>query len=480
MISEEELENISVGHADIKQEFEHTDIGDERLDDRTKKIAKQLGKSPSKSVPQACQDWASIKAVYRYADNPNVTPQKILSSHQEEQKKRLQRLDKVLGVSDTTHITFPEHHEMEGLGDIGDSDTDVGDITLHTTFGVDPESGKTIGILDQQVLIRDQEEDQIYATHGRDELVILEDEQEKWMRGAQRTLRWIPKDIERIFVWDRGGDDIEHFEKLNVKNTGFIIRAKKNRRILTTSGDEKRLKDWVEELQKVGETEIHLEQKKGRKERDAEVELSVGTCKIIPPHYHPKMDPVEVNVVRIKEFDPPDDVEEPLEWILYTSESMEGYEDAKEVMDCYDLRWRIEDWHKVLKTGCRIEDLTLERRQRFEVLLTIYSIIAWKVLDLRRIARGEVEEDPEDILKDSEIAILEAKYPEIKGEGGKKYGIAVAKLGGYMDRGPDPPPGWIVIWRGYRTLMRLAEGYELSEQIRSKKFSNKDPPSECT
>jgi len=131
------------------------------------------------------------------------------------------------------------------------------------------------------------------------------------------------------------------------------------------------------------------------------------------------------------------------------------------VVESYRARWTIEDWHKVLKTGCRIEERRLETWERMEVLLSVYSVIAWKVLELRELARGESHHSPDVLLTETERSILETKFPELTANGAKSYAIAVAKIGGYLDRSSDPPPGWETMWKGLKTLQTWAEGYEL-------------------
>ena len=98
------------------------------------------------------------------------------------------------------------------------------------------------------------------------------------------------------------------------------------------------------------------------------------------------------------------------------------------------------------------------------MLLSVYSVIAWKVLELRDLARENSSADPAVLLSDAERAVLEAKFPELPGESGKAYAVHVAKLGGYLDRGSDPPPGWQVMWKGLQKLRMWAEGYELGAE----------------
>jgi len=115
----------------------------------------------------------------------------------------------------------------------------------------------------------------------------------------------------------------------------------------------------------------------------------------------------------------------------------------------------------VLKTGCRIEERRLETWERMEVLLSVYSVIAWKVLELRELARGDAHCSPDVLLSETAQSILETKFQELTDNEAQAYAIAVAKIGGYLDRSSDPPPGWETMWKGLKKLQTWAEGYEL-------------------
>lgn len=119
----------------IRNEFRFADFGDKRLDKRLQKIGIALGCAPSESIPEACETWASTKATYRFCDNENVSPEEILSSHREEQKSRLEGEEELLIVSDTMFLTFPSHPSKEGLGDTGNSNSDVEGVLVHSTIG---------------------------------------------------------------------------------------------------------------------------------------------------------------------------------------------------------------------------------------------------------------------------------------------------------------------------------------------------------
>lgn len=444
----------------VQKEFQSAEFGDERLTDRLVRIGDRLGRAPAESIPNACEDWASTKATYRFCDNEHVDPNEILDAHKRAQRSRICDKEELLIVSDTTELVFPRHPSKDGLGDIGNSNTDLEGVKVHSTIGLDPQTHHMTGIIDQQSLIEDQQASTKHDTNGNGEPIELESEQKKWIRGDRQASDWLAEETRPIFIHDRGADAFAFYRAVTDElNAGFVVRANQNRCIQTPSGTDGRLIDWSENLTKQGRTTIQLEQGSGREHREAELAVKTGVCELLPPkNDSAHTAPVEVNVVRIDELG---DVDDPIQWVLLTTESVNTFDESMTVIEHYRARWTIEDWHKVLKTGCQIEERRLETWERMEVLLSVYSVIAWKVLELRELARGESDYSPDVLLPRTERIILERKFPELTANGTKAYAIAVAKVGGYLDRGSDPPPGWETMWKGLKKLQTWAEGYEL-------------------
>jgi hypothetical protein len=445
----------------VQTEFQHAEFGDERLTDRLVQIGDELGSSPAESIPIACENLASTKATYRFCDNENVDSAEILASHKQAQLSRIQETDELLVVSDTTELTFPHHPAKDGLGDIGTAEMDIQGVKVHSTIGINPQTYHMTGVIDQQSLIEDRQTATTYDTNGNDEPTPLETRHTKWIRGDRRARAWLPEDVRPIFVHDRAADDFSLYAEIidEMHNAGFLVRAQYNRTIRTPTGEDDKLFGWSGDLPEEGRTTIDIQQAGGRKARTAELSIATGTCDLLPTKSAPDgADPISVNVVQVEEVG---EHEDPMQWVLLTTASVDGLDEALTVIERYRLRWRIEDWHKALKTGCKIEERQLQTWERMDVLLGIYSVIAWKVLELRDLARENSSADPAVLLSDAERAVLEAKFPELREEDGKTYAVSVAKLGGYLDRNSDPPPGWQAMWKGLQKVRMWAEGYEL-------------------
>jgi hypothetical protein len=175
-----------------------------------------------------------------------VDPAQIFAAHKQEQRSRVSYLNELVIVSDTTELVFPRHPSKEGLGDIGNSEMDLEGVKLHSTIGVNPQTHRMTGVIDQQALIEDQQADEKYDANGKGEPIQLESEQEKWIRGDRQARDWLADDVRPLFVHDRGADAFAFYNELveEMANAGFVVRANQNRRIWTESGDAGKLFDW--------------------------------------------------------------------------------------------------------------------------------------------------------------------------------------------------------------------------------------------
>ncbi len=172
--------------------------------------------------------------------------------------------------------------------------------------------------------------------------------------------------------------------------------------------------------------------------------------------------PLQLSLVHVCEESAPDNLE-PLEWFLLTSLPVTSRQQALKILAWYRLHWRIEDWHRVLKSGCKVEYLGHHTGERIERAVTINAVIAWRLTAMTLLGR-DTPELPADILfSDIEIIALEDFAKDRKLPPPDNLGRAVltmAMLGGYLNRKRDPPPGHAKLWEGYTRLATTAQTYE--------------------
>ena len=140
--------------------------------------------------------------------------------------------------------------------------------------------------------------------------------------------------------------------------------------------------------------------------------------------------------------------------------------DAEQCLRWYALRWRIEDWHRVLKSGCRIEDLAHHSAERLRRAIAINLVIAWRIMLMTLLGRETPELPAEVLFADIEIRTLHAWAKKKRMKPPAQLGDAVrlvAKIGGYLGRNNDPPPGHQLLWRGYTEFQFMCLGFSLLE-----------------
>jgi hypothetical protein len=174
-----------------------------------------------------------------------------------------------------------------------------------------------------------------------------------------------------------------------------------------------------------------------------------------------------VTVVHAVENTPPAG-ETPVEWFVLTTLAVDTPEQAVKVLHYYTLRWRIEDWHRVLKSGCRIDELGHHSAERLERAIAIRLVIAWRVMLMTLLGR-EVPELPPDLLfSELELRVLgdlatSKRVPSPTQLGAAVRGVAI--LGGYLNRNHDPPPGHQLMWQGYTILATMCMAYQLRDEM---------------
>jgi len=177
--------------------------------------------------------------------------------------------------------------------------------------------------------------------------------------------------------------------------------------------------------------------------------------------------PITLWGVYAREENPPPGAKR-IEWLLLTTEEVRTAEEAARIVDLYTRRWRIEEWHHVLKSGCKVQEHQNETAERLKRVIVIDAVLAWRIQLMTLLGR-EVPDLPCTVFFDEwEVKVLEALEQD-KGKRGMKPPfnlgdaiILVAKQGGYLARRSDPPPGCKCIWKGILHLNNLATGYRLA------------------
>jgi hypothetical protein len=444
-----------------KDEFSAVHFGDKRLKFRFIHIANRLSQQPMASINQAHTDWATTKAAYRFFKNDKVETKRILQAHQACTAERAKEHGLILAVQDTTFFNYNSHPKTTGLGSIMKCGSNASKgLVMHSTIALTSE-GFPLGILQQQIWARDPKRSLRKDPHLAKRYKKLPPEKKesgKWFQGLKETLSIMPKSVRVVTVADRESDIYDFVVEAMQQKAELLVRVCRDK-VLKKS----KQKLWVFMAQKQIEfyTRVIVPPRNGQEKREAKLAVRFSKVDLTPPVSAHKKEEVTVYMVFVKEVNPPDGMEA-LEWMLLSTSPVVTKEEAMERIDWYKVRWSIEQYHRVLKSGCRVEDCKLSTADRLERYLTLMSIVAWRIYWLTHMNRSQAEESCDAVLADHEWKSLYCKINKT-GELPKEKPTVrqvtrwIAQLGGFLGRKGDGEPGPTVIWRGWQRLTDIAD-----------------------
>lgn len=463
------------------QEFGGAPLGDKRLANRLVNCARSCAEKPGRAFTGAAEgDWPAVKGYYRLIDKPDdsaVTPENILLPHRQQTIRRIRDQQTVLCIQDGTGLDYTNLAKCEGLGVTGKNQTGATSrgLHLHSTFAVTTE-GLPLGVLRAEFSAPEPKSEK---QQNSDEPVPIEEKKTfSWIEGL-RDCREIAREAPRtqlVSVMDREADFFELFaEHSQDPSVDLLVRGQYNR---CTTGELK-LFDSVRESPVCARHRIHIKRqsarpkrskqkaRKARAERIAEVSLRYKRVQLRPPSNLAGQPPVDLWIVHVYEEEPPAGAER-IEWFLLTSIEVHDPKQALTCLRWYCLRWRIEDWHRVLKSGCGIEDLAHETAERLMRAVAIRLVVGWRIMLMTLLGRECPDMPAEILFSDIEIEVLKAYAQRQRLKSPTRLGQTVrlvARLGGYLDRKNDPPPGHQLMWEGYIQLHFMCLGFELREPL---------------
>lgn len=494
----------------IEDEFRTVTLDDQRLNARLCQLIGQKWEKPQQSFSAA--GHAEAMAASRFFQNEKVTQEKILAAHRAAVLERIRAggLRRVLFLADTTECDYTTRKNLLGAGPL--SSQDRRGFFAHNLLVVTPER-VALGLWNTFIYARDDDE------HGksaeRKSRPIEQKESFRWLDGYRRACELAAQapDCQVIYVTDREGDIYEIFVEYwqrraqGLPVAELLIRSKENRCLepfdealaagpaepgsppgaAATKPAREKILSRLAAAPVLGQVQFHVpaatreKKTKGkcpkpvlRSARDVEQEVRATRIHLKPPHRSAAaggpLPGVELTVVEAREVNPPAG-EEPLVWVLLTTLPGESFAPVREVLEWYLCRWEIELFHKVLKSGCRMEEM----QQHFDFTLTpaivLCMLVAWRLLYVMRLGRT-CPDLPCDVVFDqsewqSVVVVLKGRAAlQHKPTLGEMVRM-IAKLGGYLGRKNDPPPGMKCLWIGMTRLADFALCWERFEQQRA-------------
>ncbi len=466
----------------IDQELAGCSFVDERLGKRCAVLMEQLSSGLGRTIPLACGDWAATKAAYRFLDNDRVSEADILAGHFSATRQRFDAVNgHVLVLHDTTEFSFTRenaaavgitHKVAKGHKD------ERGRQRMHTVCGILMHSslvvttdGLPLGLAAIKLWTRRRFKGtnalQGKAVDGGKHSInmtripIEEKESVRWLENARQATATLGDASRIVHVGDREADIYELFCECESLGAKFVFRTCNDRRV---EGDDRTVYEVMEEQRVKGVHRLEVRDKKGNPSI-AELEIKYERVKLCPPIGKGKRyGNVEVTIIHATERGEPKDREK-IEWKLVTNLPIRNRSDAIEKLEWYALRWKIETFHKVMKSGCKAEDSQLRTAERLANLIALMCILAWRVMWLTMVNRTSPALSAKLVFTDVEMKLLEKMVPVKDGSAKPTVGrflTLLARLGGYLNRKSDAPPGNMVLWRGMARLTDIHLGYCLA------------------
>jgi hypothetical protein len=271
-----------------------------------------------------------------------------------------------------------------------------------------------------------------------------------------------------IHVCDRGADNFDVYCHLLEQRADGVIRAAQLKRLFRDDqGVERSLDEQLARQEVAGSYELSVRANQDQPARTARLEVRFAAVTMPRPRsgvsrYARSRGVTQIAMwaVEVREVRPPRGVK-PLRWVLLTSEPVRRFNDAWRIVEYYERRPLVEEYHKCLKTGCRVQERQYRTGQRLAPVIGLLSVLAVRLLELKLAARTNPEQAAADVVPAAWLAALPAVSKSRKPiKTVRDFFRALAGLGGFLGRKGDGEPGWQTIWRGLHTLLLCLRGAE--------------------
>jgi hypothetical protein len=417
---------------------------DPRVHKRVLLVAEAFLNFPDRSIPKRFQSAGATKGCYRLLSRTDMGHEKLQSAHYENVLEEAASANgRVLFIQDGSELIYNSHPWTTGLGHTADASGNG--IMFHSCLAVKIEEGlpRVIGLACQKAWIRTDEKTE-------------KSEGDVWAEMIHR-IGPPPKKHSWVTVGDRGSDIFSFVGDADSSGWDCVVRSKHDRKI-RVNGIVTKLKKHMRSLPAMASFNHKLRSKAGGASgQEVTLYVSWTEAEMMPPDTEVDKKPIKGSYVRVWCNEDPD-----IEWILFTLTAITSKESAFEIVTIYTHRWIIEEYHKCLKTGCKMEEAQLRAADHLMNLFGILGIIATQLLQLRDLGRTRGSEPATAHVDKISVKLIEKIYKLSTPPTVKEFWRRVAMLGGFLGRKSDGNPGWQTIWYGWLRLQDMCRGAALA------------------
>lgn len=454
----------------VSEELSGSIFRDQRLGARLRKLMGQMARAIGEPIPLACQDWANTKAAYRFLSNAAVSEGEIMAGHFQATQGRAATVEgPILVLQDTTEFSYqrtnitpigaitqvPSHRDEKGRMKLHT----VCGLLMHSSLAITPE-GLPLGLSAVKFWSRSKFKgtNALKRKINPTRVPIEEKESMRWLDNMRQSCRLLGDPGRLVHIGDRENDIYEFFCAAQDAGTHFLVRTCVDR--LAGDGGHT-IASEMAEVEVQGHHDVDIADGTA-----AIVALKYKPIRVLPPIGKQKRYPaLNLTVIHAVEQGNPEG-RPPIDWKLITDLPVDTPEAAVAMLIWYAMRWKIEIFHKILKSGCRAEDARLRTAERLVNLIALFCILSWRIFWMTMINRAAPDATPTLALTSDEVDLLnqiaaQNRHPPPSLKTLSSCLTQIARLGGYLARAHDPPPGNIVMWRGWSKFMDIKRGAQL-------------------
>lgn len=464
---------------DVLHEFAGLVLPDKRLIDRVLKFVAAAAKAPAESFPDMLEDVASLEAAYRLLSNDRVTADALHKPHKARAIERTAEASSVVVVHDTSDVQTPWADPSE----VGYLNTGKAGYRAHVSLALSIEPNRPVrplGVLSMEPIFRPKPSKSKSKKHasGADTSRWKGKEYARWQRGVHTSAQALTGCPSVIHVMDREADCYALFSQLQQLEQGFVIRLRTDRRAkhaddmdddvwstlgnLATQMEGLCTRDVPLSKRGAKRAPASLQTHPPRESRNALLHFSALKVEVAKPRYAAAVPAsMTLGFVRVWEPNPPQG-DAAVEWLLITNEPCETPEEIVRVVDLYRCRWVVEEFFKVLKTGCALEKRQFESRSALLNILVLFLPIAVHLLWIRTCARDTPDAPATDVFTPLQLTVLRHRsHRRMSNNPTAKEALWVlAGIGGHIPN--NGWPGWQVLGRAYVKLLEAVETWKLA------------------
>ena len=456
--------DIGAARPELSDEFSSLSLGDSRLDKRLVRCLNLLIKNPGKSIPEQAGGWSETKAFYRLLDQETLTSEGLLEAHSQSALRRaLEHPEAIyLAIQDTTTLNFSSRDQLAGRGDLGNGKGSG--LLAHSCLLMGADSGRVHGLLGSKLYARDPARaTQARAVGARNREAIEQKESGRWLEGFQWSQRAHARlgGAQVVNVADREADIYELLvlaQSHRDQGMGLLVRSNHNR---GQCGQEQRIWESLASTPPRGSLTVSAPAARGLKTQPAELTVRFQPVELAVPRDKVKYAKIQ-ETVRAWLIEVTGVVAgKPVLWRLLSTSEVNDIDQARQCVRWYCARWQIEVFHRILKTGCRVEQRQLRTMDRLRPMIALDMVVAVHLLAIISSSRASPQAPASSCFDHQQLqAICWSMSTSAATPDTLTLDCAVrqiARLGGFLARKNDGCPGPEVLWRGLQKIYAVIQ-----------------------